>query len=101
MKQMMDARSARERLGYSKARLQQKVAIYQMKDALDRAICTALERGMCQATINAPAEAEVSTLNGLKAALEKLGYRVSLQYHTGILEPGFIREPRTSITVGW
>src|SRR5690349_3887540 len=100
MSQLLHARVARERMSV-RSRVQQKVTIYQMKDALDKAISLAIQNGLSQATINAPAEAEAPLLNALKAALEKLGYRVTLQYQTGILEPGFIREPQTTVTVGW
>lgn len=85
----------------NKTRIHNKVTIYKLKDLLDSAIKSAVDKGINQTTITAPSDAEPELLNATKAALKKLGYKVSLEYRVGFMQEGLYREPSTTITVGW
>lgn len=100
MKNLLTASAARLQTN-SYSRLHQKATIYSIKDKLDAAIMAAIERGLCQASITAPAEAEIELLNGLRRALIKLGYKVRLDHNHGAFEEGFYAAPTVTVTLSW
>lgn len=100
--------TAQDARSFSARRLatDQRTAVYQIKDRLDAAIERAISTGQNSAEITAPPSADESTLNGLKAALKKLGYGVTLAYKNGfyIEEEGslrLVREPSYTVKVRW
>lgn len=97
---LMSAADARSRMGGNK-RLEQKVTIYKLKDDLDRAIKTAINARMAQATVRLPYDIEPALLKGIRRAIEKLGYETRVRIEEGEMAFGVYRPPYTTLTVAW
>jgi biopolymer transport protein ExbD len=98
--QTMTAKIAREK-AYNVHKQQHRNTIYLLKDQLDTAIKTAVNKGMTSAYITVSEDIDPELVAGLMAALRKLGYKVKLSSGQGAYGRGIVRMPITRLTLSW
>jgi ferredoxin-fold anticodon binding domain-containing protein len=74
--------------------------IMSIKDALDRAIIRAVNKGMCQASVNVPSDVDPELLARLAKVLKNLGYSVKVEFVAGEIGAIYVA-PKSVVTISW